>query len=302
MPDHDDDVLTGAPDEVIQRIDTSKAHPARVYDALLGGKNNYPVDRAAAAAGAGANPRGRLDVRHNRDFLRRAVTVVTGVEGIRQYLDIGSGLPTEQNVHQIAQKIAPESRVVYADNDPIVLAHARALLTSHPEGATDYIDGDLVDAGRILEQAAKTLDFDQPVGIVLAAILHFVKEDDAYRVVRELVDAVPSGSRLILSHLASDIAPEMRVVGETMSKRGFTFELRSHAEVLRFFEDNGLELLEPGLVPVNEWRPDGNAPVLEVPGEDFLETLDEVEKLRYVDLNEDKDSVISIYGAVGRKI
>ncbi|MGC5411207.1 SAM-dependent methyltransferase, partial [Streptomyces sp. DT225] len=158
--------------ELRKRIDTTKAHPARVYDVFLGGKDNYPADREAAALAAKANPRGHLDVRHNRDFIRRAVTALAGATGIRQFLDIGTGLPTRQNVHQIAQGIAPDARIVYVDNDPIVLVHAQALLTSSPEGRTDYIEADLRDPARILEAARRTLDFDRPVGLVLAAILH----------------------------------------------------------------------------------------------------------------------------------
>lgn len=171
------DALSQDPAELRKRIDTSKAHPARVYDVFLGGKDNHPPDREAAAAALTANPRGYLDVRHNRDFLRRAVTRLAKEEGIRQFLDIGTGLPTAENVHQIAQRVDPASRVVYVDNDPIILTHARALLTSAPEGATDYIDADLKEHARILEEAAKTLDLDRPVALVLVALLHFIEDD-----------------------------------------------------------------------------------------------------------------------------
>lgn len=217
------DALGQDPAELRSRIDTTKAHPARVYDVFLGGKDNYPVDRNAAAAALAANPRGYLDVRHNRDFLRRAVTTLTAEDGIRQFLDIGTGLPTQENVHQIAQRITPDARVVYVDNDPVVLAHARALLTSGPEGRTDYIDADLEQPGQILEQAAKTLDLDQPVALVLVAILHFVEDAEAYPIVRGLVDALPSGSRLVLSHLTEDLnAENVRAVQRTYTERGFT--------------------------------------------------------------------------------
>jgi len=296
------DALSQDPAELRRRIDTTKAHPARVYDVFLGGKDNYPADRNAAAAALAANPRGYLDVRHNRDFMRRAVTTLAADEGIRQFLDIGTGLPTQDNVHQIAQRISPDSRVVYVDNDPIVLAHARALLTSGPEGRTDYIDADFNDPAEILEQARKTLDFDQPIALVLAAILHFVVEPEAYDIVRELVDALPSGSRLVLSHLTEDLNPEnIRAVQRTYTERGFTFVLRSKAEVERFFEENGLALDEPGVVPAHRWRPDGGAPAPEEVEASYFDSLDDIEKVRYRDINDVTDADINVYGASGRK-
>ncbi|WP_405931443.1 SAM-dependent methyltransferase [Streptomyces sp. NBC_00827] len=296
------DALGQDPEELRRRIDTSKAHPARVYDVFLGGKDNYEVDRAAAAAALAANPRGYLDVRHNRDFLRRAVTTLAREEGIRQFLDIGTGLPTQENVHQIAQRIIPDSRVVYVDNDPVVLAHARALLTSGPEGLTDYIDADLKQPAQILEEAAKTLDFDRPIALELVAILHFVEDAEAYPIVRELVDALPSGSRLVLSHLTEDLNPEnVRAVQRTYTERGFTFVLRSRAEVERFFTENGLELDDPGVVPAHHWRPDGAAPLPERADPAYLATLDDIEKVRYRDINDVTDADINVYAATGRK-
>ncbi|MGW5663067.1 SAM-dependent methyltransferase [Streptomyces sp. NPDC003758] len=298
-----DDALSHDPAELRKRIDTTKAHPARVYDVFLGGKDNYPVDRAAAAAALAANPRGYLDVRHNRDFLRRAVNRLAKEDGIRQFLDIGTGLPTGENVHQIAQRINPDSRVVYVDNDPVVLAHARALLTSGPQGRTDYIDADLKSPDRILEQAAKTLDFDQPVALVLVAILHFVEDEEAYQIVRELMDALPSGSRLVLSHLTEDLNPEnIRAVQRTYTERGFTFVLRSKDEVARFFTDTpGLTADEPGVVPVHHWHQDGAAPVPEAVDPAYLATLDDIEKVRYRDINDVTDADINVYAATGRK-
>ncbi|WP_406354457.1 SAM-dependent methyltransferase [Streptomyces sp. NBC_00658] len=296
------DAVGQDPDELRRRIDTSKAHPARVYDVFLGGKDNYEVDRAAAAAALAANPRGYLDVRHNRDFLRRAVTTLAREEGIRQFLDIGTGLPTQENVHPIAQRIIPDSRVVYVDNDPVVLAHARALLTSGPEGLTDYIDADLKQPAQILEEAAKTLDFDRPIALELVAILHFVEDAEAYPIVRELVDALPSGSRLVLSHLTEDLNPEnVRAVQRTYTERGFTFVLRSRAEVERFFTENGLELDDPGVVPAHHWRPDGAAPLPERADPAYLATLDDIEKVRYRDINDVTDADINVYVATGRK-
>ncbi|MFE9996609.1 SAM-dependent methyltransferase [Streptomyces avermitilis] len=296
------DALSHDPAELRKRIDTTKAHPARVYDVFLGGKDNYPVDRAAAAAALAANPRGYLDVRHNRDFLRRAVTRLAQDDGIRQFLDIGTGLPTQENVHQIAQRINPDSRVVYVDNDPVVLAHARALLNSGPEGATDYIDADLKSPGQILEAAAKTLDFDQPVALVLVAVLHFVEDAEAYPIVRELVEALPSGSRLVLSHLTEDLnAENIRAVQRTFTERGFTFVLRTKGEVERFLTDNGLELDDPGVVPAHHWRPDGAAPVPGQPDASYLASLDDIEKVRYRDINDVTDADINVYAVTGRK-
>ncbi|MFF7885923.1 SAM-dependent methyltransferase [Streptomyces sp. NPDC007896] len=296
------DALSQDPAELRRRIDTTKAHPARVYDVFLGGKDNYPVDRSAAAAAIVANPTGYLDVRHNRDFLRRAVTTLTQESGIRQFLDIGTGLPTQENVHQIAQRITPQSRVVYVDNDPVVLAHARALLTSGPEGQTDYIDADLEEPARILEGAAKTLDFEQPIALVLVAILHFIEDEQAYPIVRELVEALPSGSRLVLSHLTEDLnAENIRAVQRTFTERGFTFVLRSRAEVERFFTENGLEVEEPGVVPVHRWRPDGAAPLPEKVDPAYFASLDDIEKIRYRDINDVTDADINVYGVTGVK-
>lgn len=296
------DALSQDPAELRRRIDTSKAHPARVYDVFLGGKDNYPVDRAAAAAALAVNARGYLDVRHNRDFLRRAVSFLTREEGIRQFLDIGTGLPTAENVHQIAQRDIPDARVVYVDNDPVVLAHARALLTSGPEGRTDYIDADFREPARILEQAAQTLDFDQPVALCLVALLHFVEDAEAYPIVRGLLDELPSGSRLVLSHLTEDLNPEdVRAVKQTYTERGFTFVVRSRGEVERFFTENALELVEPGVVPVHHWRADNAAPVPEQPEAAYLETLDAFERARYADINDVTDADINVYGGIGRK-
>ncbi|MFF3910799.1 SAM-dependent methyltransferase [Streptomyces sp. NPDC001848] len=298
-----EDALSHDPAELRKRIDTTKAHPARVYDVFLGGKDNYPVDRAAAAAALAANPRGYLDVRHNRDFLRRAVTRLAKEDGIRQFLDIGTGLPTGENVHQIAQRINPDSRVVYVDNDPVVLAHARALLTSGPEGRTDYLDADLQDPARILEQAARTLDFDEPIALVLVAVLHFVEDEKAYPIVRALMDALPSGSRLVLSHLTEDLNPEnIRAVQRTYTERGFTFVLRSKDEVARFFTGTpGVTLDEPGVVPVHHWHQDGAAPLPAAVDPAYLATLDDIEKVRYRDINDVTDADINVYAAGGRK-
>jgi hypothetical protein len=195
-------------------------------------------------------------VRSNRVFLARAVHYLAAEAGIRQFLDIGTGIPTAPNTHEIAQAVSAVSRVVYVDNDPIVLAHARALLTGAPEGATDYLDADLRDTGTILDRAAQTLDFSQPVAVVLMAILHLIPDtDDPYGIVAQFTGAVPAGSYLALSQIASDI--DAKAVAEARDQVGRYMPVkqtyRSHPEVMRFFD--GMEMVEPGLVPVQKWRP-----------------------------------------------
>jgi trans-aconitate methyltransferase len=239
-------------------IDTSVAHQARVYDYLLGGKDNFAADRAVGEKIRQAQPNAAVGVRANRAFLGRAVRFLAEA-GIRQFLDIGTGIPSVDNTHEVAQGVAPESRVVYVDNDPIVLAHARALLTSAPEGRTAYLDADANDPDTILARAAGTLDFSQPIAITLLSILQVIK--DPYALTSRLVDAVPPGSYLAISIPASDIQPEaqaevIRRVASDVPDVTITF--RGHAEVTRFFD--GLELLEPGVVPVNHWRPGPDGP------------------------------------------
>ena len=230
---------------------------ARVYDFWLGGTDNFAADRAVADQVAAAYPDIRIAVRAQRAFLARAMRFLVAEAGIRQFLDIGTGLPSADNTHQVAQAAAPESRVAYVDNDPIVLDHARGLLTSSPEGATDYIDADLRDADQILAGAAATLDFSRPVGVMLMAILqHLSDDDDPYAVVGKLMAAVPAGSYLVLSHPAKDIhAAEMAEIAnrlnQTMAEK-VTF--RGQAEVAKFF--SGLELVAPGMTNVPEWRPE----------------------------------------------
>ncbi len=239
-------------------FDARVAHPARVYDYWLGGKDNFEADRIAGEATIAAYPAIRASARANRAFLARGVRFLAAEAGIRQFLDIGTGLPTADNTHEVAQSVAPDSRIVYVDNDPLVLSHARALLTSSPEGVTAYLDADLRDTDRILEQAADTLDFSQPVAIMLLAILHYIPDlDEAQRIVARLVSAVPSGSYLAISHAASDISPEeMAEMFRRMNE--FLPEDSQHVGrprevVAQFFE--GLDLIEPGVVKVTEWRP-----------------------------------------------
>jgi hypothetical protein len=245
-------------DENDSRFNIGVAHVARVYDYWLGGKDNFAADRVAGEKTVAVYPGIRLSARANRAFLARSVRYLAGTEGVRQFLDIGTGLPTANNTHEVAQAAAPESRIVYVDNDPLVLAHARALLTSSPEGVTAYLDADLRDTGEILEQAATTLDFTQPVAIMLMAILHYIPDDaQARQIVARLLESVPSGSFLTISHAGSDLFPEeMGAFEETLNEHlpGDRHAARPHDAVARFFD--GTELLDPGVVRVSEWRPD----------------------------------------------
>jgi hypothetical protein len=238
-------------------FDARVAHPARVYDYWLGGKDNFEADRIAGEATIAAYPAIRASARANRAFLARSVRFLAAEAGLRQFLDIGTGLPTASNTHEVAQSVAPESRIVYVDNDPLVLSHARALLSSSPEGVTNYLDADLRDTDRILELAAATLDFSQPVAIMLLAILHYIPDlDQAQRIVARLVSAVPSGSYLTISHAASDISPDemaemIRRMNEHLAEGNHVG--RSRDVVVRFFAD--VDLVDPGVVKVTEWRP-----------------------------------------------
>ncbi|MFG1916928.1 SAM-dependent methyltransferase [Micromonospora sp. NPDC048898] len=241
------------------RIDTSVAHPARRYNYWLGGKDNFQADRESGDAVAEAFPTIRTAAQENRRFLRRAVDYLAREAGVRQFLDIGTGIPTADNTHEVAQAIAPETRVVYVDNDPIVLAHARALLTSSTAGATAYIDADLRDPRRIIAdpELRRTIDLSQPVALMLVAVLHFVPdEDDPYELVRQLLDALPAGSFLVASHATHDylppeIAEEARVGARNGGPHGM-ISLRTRDEFTRFFA--GLDLVEPGVTSVAEWR------------------------------------------------
>jgi hypothetical protein len=244
--------------EADSRFNIGVAHVARVYDYWLGGKDNFAADRVAGEKTVEVYPGIRLSARANRAFLARSVRYLAGTEGIRQFLDIGTGLPTANNTHEVAQAVAPESQIVYVDNDPLVLAHARALLTSRREGSTAYLDADLRDTSKILMQAATTLDFSQPVAIMLMAILHYIPdESQARQIVAELLESVPSGSFLTISHAGIDLFPaEISAFEESLNEHlpGDRHAARPHAAVARFFD--GMELLEPGVVRVSEWRPE----------------------------------------------
>jgi SAM-dependent methyltransferase len=238
-------------------LDTSVAHPARVYDYWLGGKDNFAADRAAAEQVIAVRPEIRTDVQANRAFLGRAVRYLAAEAGMRQFLDVGTGLPSANNTHEVAQRVAPQSRVVYVDNDPIVLVHARALLTGTAEGATAYLEADLRDPQAIVRQARRQLDFDQPVAIMLVAVLHHIHDgDDPYRIVAQLRDAVPSGSHLVISHPAKDIQADR--VAEVARRYNAQVPVgqtrRTHDEVARFFGD--WQILDPGVTQTVLWRPD----------------------------------------------
>jgi hypothetical protein len=237
-------------------LDTSVAHQARIYDYLLGGKDNFAADRQAGEAMIAAYPDTVAALRANRQFLRRVMRYLADDAGIRQFLDIGTGIPTEPNVHQVVQEIAPQCSVVYVDYDPVVLSHARALLIGTPEGVTDYIDADLRNTGAILEQAAGILDFSQPVAVTVLMTLHAIADaDDPHGTISKIMSAMPAGSHLALTHPAADIeADKMADLTQRVNKLSFQqYTFRDRAEFARFFA--GMDLVEPGIVPVEQWRP-----------------------------------------------
>ncbi len=244
-------------------IDSSKPHSARMYDYFIGGKNHFAADREAAAEVLRNSPSVRIAARENRAFLGRAVRYLAAEAGIRQFLDIGTGLPATGNVHNVAQAAAPSSRVVYADNDPLVLAHARALLTSAPEGRTAYINADLRDPASILSDPVtrEVLDFGQPIGLIMVAILHFVGDEDRPgQILETLIDALAPGSYLAASHLTTEHDPAATTAGQRVMRRaGITMQKRD-SDVFAGLAFRGLELVPPGVVLVSEWRPDGEGP------------------------------------------
>jgi hypothetical protein len=250
----------GAEERALPLIDVNVAHIARVYDYWLGGKDHFAVDREVGDKVLEIHPETVQSVRANRGFLRRSVHYLAAREGIRQFLDVGTGLPSASNTHEVAQAAAPQARVVYVDNDPIVLAHARALLESGPLGATAYIDADMRDTGTILSGASQLLDFSRPVAVMLVAVLHMLRdEEDPQGIVDRFMAAVPPGSFLAISHLASDVQADTmaemgRRLNESMTQQ---FTMRSKDQVTRFFR--GLTLLEPGVVLTHQWRPDSES-------------------------------------------
>jgi S-adenosyl methyltransferase len=241
-------------------FDTSIAHPARVYDYLLGGKDNYEADRVAAEAAIAGSPTVLPGVRANRAFLRRAVEYLAGEAGIRQFLDIGTGLPTADNTHEVAQSVAPDARVVYVDNDPIVLAHARALLNTTSEGATAYVQADAQDTARILDAASRTLDLSKPVAVMILFVMHYIPDSAGpQQIVTRLMDAMPPGSYLTVSATTSDIDADRaaesvrRFNAQPVAAR---MNLRTREQIAAYFD--GLDFIEPGLVPLPQWRAEGS--------------------------------------------
>ncbi|MEV0232746.1 SAM-dependent methyltransferase [Nonomuraea sp. NPDC050786] len=251
------------------RINPHIPHPARIYDYLLNGKDNFASDREAAEALIKLSPGTREGVRAHRAFLRRAVRYLAAEKGIAQYLDIGTGIPTQGNTHEIAQEVNPAARVVYVDNDPIVLVHGRALLTGTPAGATTVIEADLRQPDTILShsEVQDVLDFDRPVGVILAGVLHFITDREGpYELVERLKGAVPAGSYLLLSHITLDFAPQVSRDDFTKPYDNSTASMvpRTRDEVLRFFD--GWQFVDPGLVEVVEWRPDEHEYQEPIPG------------------------------------
>jgi hypothetical protein len=245
-------------------FDISVAHPARVYDYWLGGKDHFEPDRIAAQEVIAVRPTIIRDIRANREFLGRVVRFLAGEAGIRQFLDIGTGIPSANNTHEVAQSVAPDCRIVYVDNDPIVLAHARALLTSTPEGACAYLDADLKDTGKILQEAARTLDFSRPVAVLFIGVLHLVSDaDEPLRIMGEMLDATVAGSYLALTQPAKDVNADQVAEGARRYNEHVKTPQtrRTYAETLRFFDR--MEVVPPGLVQCHRWRPAAGAVGLE---------------------------------------
>ncbi len=262
-----------------ERIDTQSAHSARIYDYIIGGKDYYPADKEAGDAMSREWPALPVHMRANRDFMNRVVRHLAEEKGIRQFLDIGTGIPTSPNLHEIAQSVAPQSRVVYVDNDPIVLTLSQGLLSSTPEGRTAYVEADMLKPAAILDapEMRETLDLSRPVALTVIAIVHFVLDkDDAYGIVNRLLEPLPSGSYLAMSIGTADFAPEeVGRVGREYAARNMPMRLRTRAEAERFFD--GLDLVDPGVVQVHKWHPDGT-------GTEVI-----------------RDEDIAMYGAVARK-
>ncbi|HEX6678477.1 MAG TPA: SAM-dependent methyltransferase [Actinomycetes bacterium] len=242
-------------DELPPELNTGVPQTARIWNYWLGGKDNFPVDRQVGDQILEAFPAIVENARASRAFLARAVRYLAGEAGIRQFLDVGTGLPTANNTHEVAQAVAPDSRIVYVDNDPIVLVHARALLTSNPQGATAYVDADLRDPDKVLREAARTLDLAQPVAVMLMGILgHIADDDEARSIVERLMGAVPSGSYLTMNDgtdTSAEVVEAARIWNESANP---TYHLRSPDRIARFFD--GLELVEPGVVSPPRWRPE----------------------------------------------
>ncbi|MGQ4511894.1 SAM-dependent methyltransferase [Streptomyces sp. DW26H14] len=259
-----------APDEWTRspvELRTDVAHPARIYDVFLGGKTNYAPDRAMAATVAEKMPTVKIAARVNRAFVLRATRYLAAEAGIRQFLDIGTGIPTSPNLHEVAQSVAPESRIVYVDNDPIVLAHSRALHTSSPAGLTTYLQADLTDPDSILNapQLSETLDLSRPVALTMGLLLHWIApKDRPHELVRRLVDALSPGSHLMISVFARELAGVSAGLEEDFAREGTALRPATRDEALAYFD--GTDLIEPGLVAPHRWRPDDDALGAGAPG------------------------------------
>ncbi|MDG9688554.1 SAM-dependent methyltransferase [Streptomyces sp. DH17] len=251
--------MTHPREDVRARLQTDRPHSARVWNYLLGGKDNYPVDSEAGEVILQTFPEFAAVARQQRRFLSRAVRFLAGEAGVRQFLDIGTGLPTADNTHELAQRVAPESRVVYVDNDPLVLVHAQALLTSTTEGACAYVDADVRDPQTILAEAAKTLDLSRPVALTMLGIVGQVSDAERpAELVSTLMSALPSGSYLALSDGTNTNEALNTAVGAYNGQSANTYHLRPPQQIASFF--TGLELVEPGVVPTVTWRPDADQP------------------------------------------
>jgi hypothetical protein len=255
---------TEAEKDMMEGIDTTVPHSARIWNYWLGGKDNYPVDRAAGEAFLKAYPGMAAEARANRQFLARAIGYLVTEAGVGQFLDIGTGLPTADNTHEIAQRLNPASRIVYVDNDPLVLAHARALLTSTPEGVTDYIDADLHDPDTILDAAAKILDFSEPIAVILSGIMGHIADDEGpHAIVSRLMDRLPSASYLMLQDGTTVSQANADALEDYNESGAIPYNLRTPEEIVRYFD--GLEVTEPGVVPIQTWRPGAGAePIADV--------------------------------------
>ncbi len=263
--------MTGANtnDQVARDIDISIPHSARIWNYWLGGKDNYQSDREAGDEFVAVYPAQLDKARACRQFLARAVRYLVNEAGVRQFLDVGTGLPTANNTHEVAQGEAPDARIVYVDNDPLVLTHARALLTSSPEGVTNYIDADMHDPAAILAEAATTLDFDQPIALLMIGVLGHVEDyDEARSIVRQLLDGLPAGSYLVESDGTDTSAEYLAAIERYRDSGGVPYNVRTHEQIAGYYE--GLELIEPGVVPIQLWRPEpsvfGEAPDVDESG------------------------------------
>jgi len=245
-------------DNLAGKLNADVPHSARVWNYWLGGKDNFAADRAVGDQVRAVFPEIIDAAQQTRAFLRRAVTYLAAEAGVRQFLDIGTGLPTADNTHEVAQRIAPDARIVYVDNDPLVLVHARALLTSTPQGVTQYVDADLHDTEAVVREARSTLDFDQPIALTMLGVMgHVADPAEARSVVHSLVGALPSGSYLVMSDGTATSERVIESHRQYNESGAVPYHLREVADFTSFFD--GLELVEPGVVPLADWRPDGGA-------------------------------------------